>query len=138
MSELMRLSFSLEKRLYLKLESLVRKAGYTNRSEFIRDMVRSRLVEEDWESDEEALATVTIIYDHHARELSRRLVTLQHKRHRDVLATTHVHLDTHLCAEMIMVKGHAGDIRSFAEELRREKGVLHASLAISSTGKSLA
>lgn len=138
MSDLMRLSFSIEKPLYRKLESLVRKSGYTNRSEFIRDLVRNRLVEAAWESNEEALGTVTIIYDHHTRELSKRLIKLQHHHHRSVLASTHVHLDRNLCAEMIMVKGRAGDIRNFTEGLRREKGVLHASLAMGSTGRSLA
>jgi CopG family nickel-responsive transcriptional regulator len=55
-----------------------------------------------------------------------------------VLATTHVHLDEHLCAEMIMVRGTGEDIRTLADRLRREKGVLHAKLATGTTGKGLA
>jgi len=138
MSDLMRLSFSIDEALYRKLETLIRKSGYTNRSEFIRDLVRNRLVEEAWESNRQALGTVTIIYNHHSRDLSKRLIALQHNHHRAVLASTHVHLDSDLCAEMIMIRGRAADIRDFTEELRRQRGVLHTSLAIGSTGKSLA
>jgi len=138
MSELERLSFSLEKPLLAKLEKLVRAARYTNRSEFIRDLIRSRLVEQEWESDKDALGTVTLLYDHHVRGLSDRLTHLQHDYHGNILATTHVHLDHELCAEVIMIRGKANLIRQLATAMGREKGVLHASLSLSSTGKQLA
>ena len=137
MSELARLSFSIEESLLAKLEQLVRQSSYANRSEFIRDMIRARLVERQWQNNEPVLGTVTLIYDHHARRLSDKLNELQHHHHGAVLATTHVHLDNHICAEMIMVKGRAGEIRKFCDLLGQQKGVLHADLSISSTGKKL-
>ncbi|MBX7255335.1 MAG: nickel-responsive transcriptional regulator NikR [Candidatus Hydrogenedentes bacterium] len=138
MSELERLSFSIEKPLSTKLEKLVRAAKYTNRSEYIRDLIRSRLVEQEWETDKEALGTVTLLYDHHTRGLSDRLTRLQHDFHSHILATTHVHLDHDICAEVIMIRGKANLIRQLAAAMGREKGVLHASLSLSSTGKQLA
>ncbi|MFA6244314.1 MAG: nickel-responsive transcriptional regulator NikR [Candidatus Hydrogenedentales bacterium] len=137
MSELERLSFSIEKPLMTKLEKLVRAARYTNRSEFIRDLIRSKLVEQEWETDKEALGTVTLLYDHHVRGLSDRLTHLQHDYHSNILATTHVHLDHELCAEVIMVRGKANLIRQLATAMGREKGVLHAALSLSTTGKQL-
>jgi len=138
MSKLVRLSLSIEKPLLDRLEKMVRRSGYTNRSEFVRDMVRRQIVEEQWRSDREALGTVTLIYDHHQRRLSEKLTGLQHHYHNMVLVTTHVHLDEHLCAEVLIVKARAGKIREIADLLRQQKGVLHAALSLSSIGKELA
>ena len=138
MANLVRMSFSIEKPLLQRLERLVKSSRYTNRSEFIRDLIRDRLVEQEWEKNQEALGTITLIYDHHARGLTDRLTNLQHQHHESVLATTHVHLDQHTCAEMVMVRGRAARIRAMADLLHQQKGVLHASLSMSSTGKKLA
>lgn len=137
MSNLARLSFSIEQPLLDRLERLLEQSQYENRSEFIRDLIRDQLVEQEWEHNEEALGTVTILYDHHMRQLSDKLTDLQHEHHDAILAATHVHLDHHLCAEMIMVRGRADRIRQLADSLRRQKGVLHATLSMSSTGKKL-
>ncbi len=48
MSDLARLSFSIEEALVEKLERMVKRSHYANRSEFIRDLIRSKLVEEQW------------------------------------------------------------------------------------------
>jgi len=137
MSKLARSSFAMDKNLTDQMEALVKESHYTNRSEFIRDLVRERLVQTGWKKNEEVLGTVTIIYDHEKRELSQKLVSLQHHHHKgDVLAATHVHLDDHLCAEMIMVKGKAADIRELADLMRSQKGVLHAALSMSTAGKN--
>ena len=138
MSELVRLSLSMERPLLERLETLVKRSKYTNRSEYARDLIRERLVEEEWERNEEAVGTITLVYDHHARQLSGKLTGLQHRHHGEILATTHVHLDTHMCVEMILTKGKASNIRQIADLLRQQKGVLHATLSMSSTGKRLA
>jgi len=137
MSKLARLSFSIEEDLMKKMSRLLKRGRFKNRSEFIRDLIRSRLVELEWEKDAEAIGTITLVYDHDTRRLSGKLTQLQHKHHNAVLATTHVHLDHHLCAEMIMVKGRAHVIQDLSEVLGQQKGVLHASLSMSSTGKQL-
>jgi CopG family transcriptional regulator, nickel-responsive regulator len=138
MSDLMRLSFSLESNLLDKLEHLVRAHAYINRSEFIRDLIRAKLVADEWEHNEEALGTITLIYNHHSRQLSDQLTDTQHHFHAYVLAVTHVHLNHDLCAEMIMVKGPAAKIRELAHLLQQPKGVLHTTLAMASTGLKLA
>ena len=119
------------------MEAMVRKSKYANRSEFIRDMLRDRLVEEEWKGNEEVVGTITLIYDHDTRELSKKLARLQHHHHDLVLATTHVHLDEHMCAEMVLAKGKAGAIRGMTDLLRQQKGILHARLSMSSTGRDL-
>jgi CopG family nickel-responsive transcriptional regulator len=139
MSELVRSSFAMEKDLTERMEALVRESRYSNRSEFIRDLVREKLVEAVWKKNEEVLGTITLIYDHEKRELSQKLVHLQHHHHKGaVLAATHVHLDEHLCAEMIMVRGRAADIRGLADLMRSQKGVLHAALSMSAAAPKAA
>lgn len=137
MSDLVRLSVSIEKPLFERLEKLVADSNYSNRSEFVRDLIRGYLVEEEWNSDKVLLGTISLLYDHHARGLSEKLTHRQHHFSGTVLATTHVHLDEHLCAEMIMVRGQGKDIKALADQLRREKGVLHAKLATGTTGEQL-
>lgn len=138
MSKVSRISISLEPALQDRLETLVEESGYTNRSEFLRDMIRDHLVEKTWRADDPVVGTITLVYDHHARELSRKLTGIQHAHHDAVLATTHVHLTHDLCAEMILVRGRAGTVRALADALRQQRGVLHAALSMSSTGADLA
>jgi CopG family nickel-responsive transcriptional regulator len=133
MSDLTRLSFSIEKSLFEKLEKIVKQKAYDNRSEFIRDVIRDMIVEEEWNSNDEVIATITLVFDHHKRELESKLTNVQHDFHDLVLASTHVHLSHDICAEMIMTKGAAQKINQLANLLRRQKGVLHAGLTMSST-----
>ncbi len=137
MSDLVRLSFSIERPLYEAMEEMVQSKGYANRSEFIRDMIRDRQVQEQWAEGEEVLGTISLIYDHHSRRLSEKLTDAQHHHHDEVLATTHVHLSHDLCAEMIMVRGAPRTIRQLADRLGGQKGVLHCSLSMGSTGSKL-
>ncbi|MGD0091918.1 MAG: nickel-responsive transcriptional regulator NikR [Planctomycetota bacterium] len=136
--KLVRLSFSIEEPLYKKLEKLVRRRRYTNRSEYVRDMIREQLVARQWQADEEVLGTVMLVYKHRLRRLGEKLTSLQHHHHKHVLAVTHVHLDQDLCAEAIIIRGRAGEIQELADELRQQKGVLHAALSMSTTGKDMA
>lgn len=134
MSELIRLSLSLEKPLYDQLERLVKQGEFANRSEFVRGMIREKLVNEQWQGDGETLATITMVYDHHAHKLSAKLIELQHNHHSNVLAATHVHLSEHMCAEMIMVRGEPSEIRHLADHMRQQKGVFHLALNMTSAG----
>ena len=138
MSDVIRQSFSMENSLWEKVKELVKESGYTNRSEFLRDIIREKLVEREWQSKaKEVVGTITLVYDHHARLLGEKLTDIQHDHHEAILATTHVHLDHDMCAEMIMMRGRADRIRAVADRIRQQKGVLHASLSISSTGRDL-
>ncbi|HPR65005.1 MAG TPA: nickel-responsive transcriptional regulator NikR [Thermoanaerobaculia bacterium] len=137
MTQLARLSFSIEQGLANRLEELVKTRGYTNRSEFIRDMIRDRLVEETWAVEGEGVGAITLIYDHHGRQLTDRLTHIQHHHHEVIMATTHVHLDEHLCVEVILVKGRVDTIRSLADQLRKQRGVLHGGLSMSASGHAL-
>jgi len=138
MPKLVRMSISLEEPLAQRMEKLINDCGYANRSEFVRDLVRDRLVEEDWKAgNAEVIATITLVYDHHKRELSEKLTDIQHHHFANVLAATHLHLNENMCAEMIMVKGEPAKVKDLVYKLRQNRGVLHSGVAMSATGANL-
>lgn len=137
MSEIARVSLSLETSLLEKLDSLAKENDYQNRSEFIRDLIRDQLTRKQWDHDEEVIGTLTLVYNHHQRGLTEKLVELQHHCHETVLAATHVHLTHEICAEMIMLRGRGKGIRKLANAIRQQRGVLHAELSMSTTGEKI-
>ena len=139
MSELVRFGISMDDRLLEKFDRLIESKGYSNRSEAVRDLIRNALVDEQWARDdqEEMVGTVSLVYDHHTRELSDKLTEHQHSHHRNIISALHVHLDAHHCLEVVVLKGQAGEIRRLADELIGTKGVKHGRLMTTTTGRDL-
>ena len=138
MSELYRFGVSMPVRLLEEFDRYIARKHYTNRSEAIRDLIREKLVEEEWrESDKEVIGTITYVYDHHKRELTDRLIDIQHDHHEEIISTQHVHLDHDHCLEVIIVKGKAKEIQDLADRIKSLKGILHCQLAMTTTGKNL-
>lgn len=138
MAEIVRFGVSMDDRLLANFDKLIEGKGYSNRSEAVRDLIRNALVEEQWaNADEEAVGTVSLVYDHHTRELSDKLTEHQHSHHREIVSALHVHLDAHHCLEVVVLKGKAGEIRHLAEELIGTKGVKHGRLMTTTTGREL-
>lgn len=138
MSELTRFGISIDDRLLKRFDALIADKGYGNRSEAIRDLIRAALVEEQWaREDEETVGTVTLVYDHHTRELSDKLTEQQHSHHHAIISALHVHLDARNCLEVVVVKGKTREVRRLADELIGTRGVKHGKLVTSTTGKDL-
>jgi CopG family nickel-responsive transcriptional regulator len=138
MSELTRFGVSMDSKLIKKFDALIEKKGYATRSEAIRDMVRDTLVEQEWESGgQETVGTITIVYNHHTRELEHALTDMQHKSFHQVVSALHVHLDAHNCLEVLVVKGKSQEIKKIADLLIGTKGVKHGKLVMTTTGKDL-
>ncbi|MFA5410756.1 MAG: nickel-responsive transcriptional regulator NikR [Candidatus Omnitrophota bacterium] len=138
MSETMRFGVAMDKLLLDKFDKLIMKKGYENRSEAIRDLVRSNLIEEEWKAgNRQTVGTVTIVYNHGVRELSDILTELQHRYHSEIISCMHVHLDEHNCLEVLAVKGRAGKIKVIADKLIATKGVKHGKLVMTTQGKGL-
>ena len=97
---------------------------YPNRSEAVRGLMRSALVEDVvTKDDSEALGVLTLVYDHHAGRVAERLTELQHRKLAHVVTTTHVHLDARRCLEVILLRGTAAEVRDLADSLVGTKGV---------------
>jgi CopG family nickel-responsive transcriptional regulator len=138
MSEITRFGVSIDSQLIKKFDALIGRKGYATRSEAIRDMIRETLVEQEWETGEhETVGTITIVYNHHTRELEHLLTDMQHKSFHQIISTLHVHLDAHNCLEVLVVKGKSQEIRKIADRLIGTKGVKHGKLTMTTTGKEL-
>ena len=130
---IVRFGVSIGEGLLEKFDALILEKGYTNRSEAIRDLIRDRLVTAEWDerSDtQESIGTITIVYDHHTREIGDKLTDIAHDHHDLVISSTHVHLTHASCLEVIMVKGPGNKIRSFADHVLSIRGVKHGKLVI--------
>ena len=137
-SDTVRFGISITDRLLKHFDGFISDKGYQNRSEAIRDLIRNALVEEQWrEAKEDLVGTITLVYDHHTRELADKLTDQQHSHHQAIISSLHVHLDAHHCLEVVVVKGKAGEIKRLADELIGTKGVKHGKLTTTTTGKNL-
>jgi CopG family nickel-responsive transcriptional regulator len=124
MAELVRFGVAMEQPLLEKFDQLVERRGYSNRSEALRDLVRRELDQDAWQRGQNTVATITLVYDHHVRELTERLTEIQHDSGSLILSTLHVHLDHHHCLEVIAAKGPARVLKTLAERLLGTKGVV--------------
>jgi CopG family nickel-responsive transcriptional regulator len=137
MAELVRFGISTEKDLLAKFDKLMREQGYTNRSKAFSDLVRQELVKKEWSEGGEVAGAITLIYDHHKRELVNKLTDIQHDFSNITVSTQHIHLDHDNCLEIVAAKGAAADVQKFADAIRAVKGVKHMALGMSSTGKEI-
>jgi len=136
---LARFGVAMDEELLGRFDELVARRGTgVNRSEAVRDLVRDALVDADWEdSAGEIVGTITMVFDHHASDLSDKLDALQHAHHERIVSSMHVHLDAHNCLEVIVVRGTSAQVRAIAEALLGTKGVKHGKLVSTTTGTHL-
>lgn len=135
---LSRFSVSLPTQLLRDLDAMTREKGYGNRSLAVADMIRDQLVEHRQSYDEQEIAgTITLVYDHHKRNLQSALTDLQHEHTDVIISTLHVHLDHDNCLEVLVVRGQASVIKKMADALLAAKGVKHGRFTITSIGRDL-
>ena len=137
MSELFRFGVSLEKGLLDKFDQLIKERNYTNRSEAFRDLIRQELVKKQWQQNKEIAGAITFIYDHHQRELLNKITDVQHNLQKVIISTQHIHLDHNNCLEIIAIRGNPKVAQKLTDSLKSIKGVKHATLSMSSTGKGI-
>ena len=134
---LKRFSVSLEEQLLETFDGYIRRHGYSNRSEAVRDLIRNKLINDEWEQDSEVVGVVTLVYDHHQAQLQERITEAQHDYYQLITSTTHVHMDHNNCLEVTIVKGKASLVQQLAERMIALRGVKHGNLTMSSTGGDL-
>lgn len=137
MTDIVRFGVSLEKELLNKFDKLIGEKKYPNRSEAIRDLIRENLVKREWIEGKEVAGSITLVFDHHKRELVNTLTDIQHDFHPLIISSQHIHLDHDNCLEIIVVRGKPGEVRELSDKLRSTKGVKYGALSIATTGKEL-
>jgi len=139
MSRIERVGVSIPRELLSRFDKFIDEQGYSNRSEAIRDLIRDRLVEEEWKAgQEDVLAAVTLVYSHDQLDLSSKLTDLQHEHYKRIVSTMHIHIDPHRCLEVIVLHGKGKTIKQLSERLISLKGILHGKAVHTTTGKKIA
>ena len=131
MAIITRKGIAFEKDQLAEFDRLIKKRGYTNRSEAIRDLIRDELVEEKKNNPEETmLATLTFIYNHHDHGIQHKLTDIQHKTPGLVRSSMHTHIDAHSCLEVLILEGKVKHITKLADSIISSKGVRHGKLVL--------
>src|SRR5215472_3943859 len=137
MSDLVRFGVAMEASLLAQLDQLVNERGST-RSELLRDLAREEIMRSLSRKRVDAFASVTIVYNHHVRELSERITEMQHQLGEQVRSTMHVHLDHDRCLEVIVMRGRADKLQAIAEKLFATRGILQGSIEVVAAGRARA
>jgi CopG family nickel-responsive transcriptional regulator len=137
MSKLFRFGISLQKDLLDKFDRLIKTKKYSNRSEAFRDLIRQELIKKQWQEGKEIAGAITLIYDHHKRELVNKITDIQHDYTKLIISSQHIHLDHNNCLEIIAIKGSPKEAQKLADTLKSIKGVKHATFSITGTGKHM-
>jgi len=138
METVTRFSISVNSELLKKYDFLLKKIGYSNRSEAIRDLIRERLAQEEWQdSQKKVVAVLSLVYNHQTRELTEVLNRIQHRHVEAVISSIHIHRYEHNCLDVIILKGSASQVEKIAHELITTRNVKHGQLIKTTTGTDI-
>ena len=127
-----RVTITIDDELMTELDRIIAARGYQNRSEAIRDLARAGIREaaESLDQQRDCVAALVYVYDHAARQLSKRLADTFHDHHELSLASMHAHLDHDSCMEVTILRGKTDKVREFAEHVIAERGVRHGRVVL--------
>ena len=134
-----RVTITIDDELMIELDRIIAARGYQNRSEAIRDMARAgiRQATETVDQHRDCVAALVYVYDHNARQLSKRLADTFHDHHELSLASMHAHLDHDNCMEVTILRGKANEVQHFAEHVIAERGVRHGRVVLVPTDEMI-
>ncbi len=128
---IVRISVSLEMELLEALDDFAAENHFTNRSQAIRHLINTNSVSKKWQCNNLVAGSITLVFNHHKRDLLKKLTDLQHDYHDMILSSQHFHLEKELCMEIIAVKGKAAALTELADKLIAIKGIQHGKLTMS-------
>ena len=134
---IVRFSVSLDKDLMAGFDRKIKAERCPTRSKAVGDLIRAALVQSEWRAGEEVAGAIVLVYDHHKRDVLKRLTEVQHDCHDAIISTQHIHLDHDNCLEIVAVQGKPSEIDAITKRLKAVKGLKHVSLAAATTGHRL-
>ena len=126
-----RVTISVSEEFSAEIAAFMETHRYDNRSEAIRDLARLGLEKGRLDAGGErgdCVATLSYVFNHHTRELAKRLTEAHHGHHDLAVSTLHVHLDHENCLEVAVLKGPMTAVREFAKAVIAERGVTHGAV----------
>lgn len=137
MSEIIRFGVSMNKELLSRFDKIIEGEGYGNRSEAIRDLIRERLIEEEWREKDDVCGGILLVYDHHKSGLTEKITEIQHHFYKLVISTQHIHMDHDNCMEIVSIRGKAGEIQKFFNNLRATTGIKQCDIIRATVGDKI-
>ena len=131
---IVRFSVSLDQKLVEKFDRKIKAERCPTRSKAVGDLIRAALVQTEWQAGADVAGAIVLVYDHHKRDVLKRLTDVQHDCHDAIISTQHIHLDHDNCLEIVAVRGTPAEIEALAKRLKTVKGLKHVSLAAGTTG----
>lgn len=129
MSKIARFGVSINKDLLDKFDTLIKDQQYPTRSKAIEDLINCYISNENLSNDAiTAIGTINIVYNHHRRELLKKITEIQHDFQEIIVSSQHIHVSRHDCFEIIIVKGLKKETEKLFGRLKSIKGIQNASL----------
>ena len=132
-----RFTISLDEELAVRFDALIATKGYDNRSEAVRDLIRTQIDESSLEasSSDWCVASINYVYNHDDKTVAERVLSLQHDHHDLVITSLHTHLGHQDCLETVVLRGPVKAVRLFSQTLVALRGVRHGNIHVVPLGE---
>ena len=104
---------------------------YANRSQGLRQLVNRHIVEKKWQCNNRVAGALTLVYDHHRRDLVNHLAETQFEFREEILSVQRFVLNEEFTMEIIALNGISRSLTELADRLIAEKGIQHGKLLMS-------
>ena len=126
-----RFGVSFEKEVLEALDEYVSENKFANRSQALRQLVNKHIVEKKWLCNNQVAGAVTLVYDHHKRDISMHLARIQREYRKEILSVQRFTLNDNHSMEVISLNGISARLTELSEMLIAEKGIQHGKLTMS-------
>lgn len=127
------ISVSVPEQLLDRLENSIKEQGFANRSEIVRQALRSYIMESRTLKDIEGeiTASITIIYE---RKTTNGQISEIHHSFGEIISTfLHAHIDENYCLEVIVTKGDAEKFKKLVDAFRTNENINQLKVSILKT-----
>ena len=124
-----RFGVSFENDILESLDEYVVENKFSNRSQALRQLVNKHIVEKKWNCNNRVAGAITLVFDHHKREIGGNLAKIQ-RAYEEVMAVQQFTLNEEYTLEVIAVNGISTRLTELSDRLISEKGVLHGKLTM--------
>jgi CopG family nickel-responsive transcriptional regulator len=126
-----RFGVSFEKEVLDELDEYVQENKFSNRSQALRQLVNKHIVEKKWMCNNLVAGAVTLVYDHHKREIANHLAVIQREYSGEILSVQRYTLNENYSMEVIALNGISSRLTELSDKLISEKGIQHGKLTMS-------
>ena len=124
-----RFGVSFEKEVLEALDEYVEENKFSNRSQALRNLVNKHIVEKKWLCNNRVAGAITLVYDHHKREIAGNLSKIQ-RDFQEIMSVQQFVLNENHTLQVIAVNGISARLTDLSERMLSEKGVLHGKITM--------